>query len=699
MTIQKLTKRMKLLFSTTVPTAVFASEAIKILPDFEVGGFDEIDGCGLISKRALNMVWREYQEKNFVPKEKQTMECRYSGFQGRLGGFKGTWVLDPSLEGIQVQCRKSQEKFKTNEAFLEKQISQRTDDAFESCRDTSSIMEVCSWDKWSTTTLNHQVIQRLEDCGVPWDFFEKHILEPELDVLSQILSPTDGDNFWRKRLQRAKAQSFRGKALAMYHACVPSSDPEFTRLKKKIVELDFINLRDKAHYPLNGCAFLRMYADHTLLLEEGEAFIACDDNELLEDGEYILAMRFPAYFAGDLRRLKRVTLKQLMDRSYSSIDPDLPQLLRRSPEEKIAFFRGLKNCTVLCNKGKRSEADKMSGGDYDGDQAFISWNRELMSALSTNPREAEDTHDIQDTPSITGQKNAWEHNSVWNQVSYVLEARHHKELLAKLAEGNERAIDREGFDSNATKRLGDAAFLQVDCPDTPRMKSHEIDRLRQIIGTPDWKLQGQDPENVKGSYESKRILGRLYRKIKHRMKHVINGFELLPEKCGLPDKIQKIIDQVMDYFSENSVEYFENSVEYFEKESRDMIEKYMEDRVDYISNKPNADGRVQQKNRQETQRAIDEFYEWKEGKMRNLKVQPKLHLPVPDSLEIHAAICYKTGLELEEEYRARRKNTDFGVQNPNTGGPMECVWGIYQRELLRIFAGPDGVTYHPSRVE
>jgi hypothetical protein len=43
-----------------------------------------------------------------------------------------------------------------------------------------------------------------------------------------------------------------------------------------------------------------MYADHTLLLEEGEAFLAL--NEALGANK-VVAMRSPSYIAGNLRKL------------------------------------------------------------------------------------------------------------------------------------------------------------------------------------------------------------------------------------------------------------------------------------------------------------------------------------------------------------------------------------------------------------
>jgi len=69
----------------------------------------EIDGSGLISRKALDQIWKAYNEHHKTTSYEKS--CPYTGFQGRLGGFKGTWILDESLgETVVVHCRESQLK-------------------------------------------------------------------------------------------------------------------------------------------------------------------------------------------------------------------------------------------------------------------------------------------------------------------------------------------------------------------------------------------------------------------------------------------------------------------------------------------------------------------------------------------------------------------------------------------------------------
>ena len=98
-----------------------------------------------------------------------------------------------------------------------------------------------------------------------------------------------------------------------------------------------------------------MLPDHTGLLREGEAYAALgDESAQYEIGcvESIVAMRLPSYFKSDLRKLKYV--------SKSDLNQRCPQRGR--------FFSGIVAAIVLSTKGVRSEAEMMSGGDFDGDK-------------------------------------------------------------------------------------------------------------------------------------------------------------------------------------------------------------------------------------------------------------------------------------------------------------------------------------------
>ena len=127
---------------------------------------------------------------------------------------------------------------------------------------------------------------------------------------------------------------------------------------------------------------MRMLPDHVQFLKEGEAFVALPDDaraSLLTSTE-VLAFRNPSYFEGDLRKLTLVHYEDLKlradaeDKKAGNVGQDRVVQCRR-------FFKNLTAAIVLSTFGSESEADRMSGGDYDGDKAWICFDRDLVEQV------------------------------------------------------------------------------------------------------------------------------------------------------------------------------------------------------------------------------------------------------------------------------------------------------------------------------
>ena len=99
------------------------------------------DGCGLMSRNALNEIWKHYSNESTL--------CPHSSFQGRIGGFKGMWVLDDSLEGIQIKCRTSQLKFNVPMKSLTNASASTFRSAYDHLQSDPmyDTVEVNSWDE------------------------------------------------------------------------------------------------------------------------------------------------------------------------------------------------------------------------------------------------------------------------------------------------------------------------------------------------------------------------------------------------------------------------------------------------------------------------------------------------------------------------------------------------------------------------
>lgn len=86
-----------------------------------------------------------------------------------------------------------------------------------------------------------------------------------------------------------------------------------------------------------------------------------DQIESFSKCESVMVTRNPCYHSGDIRLLKLV---------------------------RNDSFNHLNNCIVFSVKGARPEADKMGGGDLDGDEFFVTWDKSIFpDEKSSFPRD------------------------------------------------------------------------------------------------------------------------------------------------------------------------------------------------------------------------------------------------------------------------------------------------------------------------
>ena len=167
-TISKKIKRMKLSFSTTVPSGVLPRGSLCRIPDLyrkNCKGEKIVmtDGCGLVSREGIDHIWREYTRARIEyaarfgdEHETEILDCcPYSSFQARIGPLKGMWVLDESLgDGIKLHYRDSQKKFNLPMKSCD---NPRIEGSFDDYYDT---VEVCKWSK--TPKVNHLSIRLIQ---------------------------------------------------------------------------------------------------------------------------------------------------------------------------------------------------------------------------------------------------------------------------------------------------------------------------------------------------------------------------------------------------------------------------------------------------------------------------------------------------------------------------------------------------------
>ncbi len=152
-------KRMKLCFSRTTASGVLPEGSVEVFPDIQApNGAVMTDGCGLVSEKALQFIWDNFWLESNHRQLSVSPGVICKSFQGRLGGFKGTWVLCKALGDVfKVVCTESQRKFDLPLKCL------RNCDQREGCDDFYDTMEVCRWNTaMEEATLNNRLIQCLE---------------------------------------------------------------------------------------------------------------------------------------------------------------------------------------------------------------------------------------------------------------------------------------------------------------------------------------------------------------------------------------------------------------------------------------------------------------------------------------------------------------------------------------------------------
>lgn len=222
-----------------------------------------------------------------------------------------------------------------------------------------------------------------------------------------------------------------------------------------------------------------MAPDHTLLLEEGEAYLTLDAVTSSSDVNEIIAVRSPSYFQGDLRKLKLVDQVTLWERAASlyvkkEVNNNLPEPLQRTARERCKFFETAKNVLILSMKGKTfCEAEKMSGGDHDGDKAWVCWNPSLVQHVNENEPEDTSTYVAEKSPKENipfyemddendgGTTVRCSSTTKEKMLNYLFHFRHHHAHMGTIDLALSKMVDKFGFGHKVSRLLGKAAFIQV----------------------------------------------------------------------------------------------------------------------------------------------------------------------------------------------------------------------------------------------
>ena len=304
-------------------------------------------------------------------------------FQGRIGSAKGMWVIDIDQDETAdwIETYPSQRKWHCDH----EDIHHRT-------------FEVKNWSKEPrAAALNQQFIPVLEaqaiDPSAMRECFKYHLensLIEEMAAQKEAMNhPADLRLFMQGLSSRSDKASL---GYTPFLAGLPRDKPDeikflldagfvqtelhyLQRLCLDISTQDTGALKEKFNIRVPCSAYLFMVADFSATLKPNEVHVSfstkfqCDEfcDTLLEKMDVLVA-RAPAHLPGDIQRVKAVSKPGL---------------------------RHLKDVIVFSTQGDSSLADLLSGGDYDGDQAWVCWDQKIVQNFCNAPPLADNSDPLQ----------------------------------------------------------------------------------------------------------------------------------------------------------------------------------------------------------------------------------------------------------------------------------------------------------------
>ncbi|TVY87856.1 putative RNA-dependent RNA polymerase [Lachnellula willkommii] len=364
----KLFSRTSLALSRNTATVVL--ERSQVFDEADIRGAkneDMTDGAGLMSYTLAQSVAKKLG-LSYLP----------SGFQGRLGEGKGFWTVDPRDRSGKdwIKVYESQQKWKRSQ----KRGGESDDPShltFEVNRPSGPL---------KSAALNLQLLPLLVDRAINKPDMKKAIaellrqglmkaltdLQAGMDDAPSLREWTGESNTSIKEKVKAGQVPFRAGMpstieerlnLMLDSGFQPNSLRFIQEMTRNLLKNKCDELKDRLNITVGKSTYAYMVPDFWGVLEPDEVYI--DFSNFVDDvsgftgvrlnkGEDVLVARSPAHFVSDVQKVRVVVKPELW---------------------------GLENIIVFPTKafpGEPSLAQKLSGGDYDGDLAWVCWEPSIV---------------------------------------------------------------------------------------------------------------------------------------------------------------------------------------------------------------------------------------------------------------------------------------------------------------------------------
>ncbi|KAI1484054.1 RNA dependent RNA polymerase-domain-containing protein [Daldinia eschscholtzii] len=361
--VLKLFSRIALGLSRTHPTVILRPEQIRHRAKDILSPTGKVmnDGIALMSYGLARAI-RDIMGLQDVP----------AGFQGRFGSAKGFWIRDTTdtSDAIWIETTPSQRKWNCD--YIED--DHRTFEVRNESRELKS------------ASLNLQLLPILEDRAInatqmkiQVGYFMRDSLKRDLDAQKAAMQDPTQFKLWVYENSPSSRRMERTKHCQVpFKAGLPESredimafllDSGFNPTKLKFLSEIAWKLRmekcqelqERLNVRVGRSTYAYMVVDFLGILEEDEVHLGFSSkftdehsgfSETFLHGIDVLVARTPAHYPSDIQRVKAV------------FKPELGSL---------------KDVIIFSTKGDMPLAEKLSGGDYDGDIAWVCWEPTIVN--------------------------------------------------------------------------------------------------------------------------------------------------------------------------------------------------------------------------------------------------------------------------------------------------------------------------------
>lgn len=298
-----------------------------------------------------------------------------SAVQGRLGSAKGMWIIDvcDTTDDVWIETYPSQRKWNLD-------WSKETEHRTLEIRNVATLPKRAAFNLQFLPVIEDRAINKAQMREAIGDLLKTN-LRDELDGQKKALqSPLQFRQWGHENASHKHDRIIHGRV--PFQGGMPQEDEELMncmldagfdpRQNKFLKEIIYAvqrrrceTLSKKLNITVGRSAYFYMVIDFQGILEEDEvhlgfstAFQADDDWAKTMVQGHVLVARSPAHYTSDIQKVRAVFKSELAD---------------------------LTDVIVFSSKGDVPLADKLSGGDYDGDLAWVCWDKRIVDNFQNAP--------------------------------------------------------------------------------------------------------------------------------------------------------------------------------------------------------------------------------------------------------------------------------------------------------------------------